>query len=294
MAQTPRELDIPVLTGAEMDSPFEEAVAKALHRHGYRVEAQVGSSGFRIDLAVYDPDDEGRFLLAVECDGARYHSSSWARERDRLRQVVLEQKGWTFHRIWSTDWFYDRDAELAKLLEAIEKARIDRGPDTRREPAPPRPEVERAEPAEARPPARTPYVEAAFAVARSRSISLHEATPDTLAGYVARIVETEGPVHLDEVARRLSRLWGNKRSGSRIHGAVQAAADLATRRNRIQYVEAGAGRFLDRCSRTGRIVVRDRSQVSSSTLRKVAMLPPYRDPRGHRVGGGAQYRHRVR
>ena len=70
------DLDIPVLTGAGPDSPFEEAVAKAVQNHGYRVAGQVGSSGFLIDLAVYDPDDEGRFLLAIECDGARYHSSA--------------------------------------------------------------------------------------------------------------------------------------------------------------------------------------------------------------------------
>ena len=121
------DLDIPVLTGGEPDSPFESAVAKAITSHGYRVEGQVGSAGFLIDLAVYDPDDEGRFLLAVECDGARYHSSSWARERDRLRQAVLEGKGWRFHRIWSTDWFYNRQVELDKLLTAIERARSGSG-----------------------------------------------------------------------------------------------------------------------------------------------------------------------
>ena len=209
-----------MLTGAEMDSPFEEAVATALRNHGYRVAAQVGSAGFRIDLAVYDPDDEGRFLLAVECDGARYHSSSWARERDRLRQLVLEQKGWRFHRIWSTDWFYNRNTEMAKLMEAIETARLDRDPGIRQKPVAPRPEVERAKPAEAKP-EQTPYVEADFVIERSQHSNLHETAPGDLAKYVAHIVETEGPVHIEEVARRLSRLWGYQRSGSRIQASVR-------------------------------------------------------------------------
>ena len=268
------ELDIPVLTGAEMDSPFEEAVAKALQAHGYRVAAQVGSSGFRIDLAVYDPDDEGRFLLAVECDGARYHSSSWARERDRLRQAVLESKGWRFHRIWSTDWFYSRDSELEGLLEAIEAARIDRHAGKRPEPVAPPPDVERAAPVEAGPPDSTPYVEASFGIPESRRFQLHELDRDLVARYVAEIVSTEGPVHLDEAARRLARLWGYKRTGSRIRSAVVSGAGHAVSRGVIRYVDGPAGRFLDRCDRTGELRVRDRSGVESATLRRVDMLPP--------------------
>ena len=267
------ELDIPLPTGAEMDSPFEEAVAKALQSRGYRVEAQVGSSGFRIDLAVYDPDDEGRFLLAVECDGARYHSSSWARERDRLRQAVLEQKGWTFHRIWSTDWFYSRDGEVKKLLEAIERARLNRHADTKPDPFTPRPTVERVEPVEASALAQTPYVEADFTIPGSEYVELQEAVEDDLIKCVVQIVETEGPVHIEEVARRLSRLWGYQRTGSRIQAAVKSAVNGAVSLNRIQYVDGAARRFLDRRGRTGKMAVRDRSAVRSSTLRKVEMLP---------------------
>ena len=159
------EMDAPLLPGAPMDSPFEEDVAHALQQHGHRVEPQVGSSGFRIDLAVRDPDDEGRFLLAVECDGARYHSSSWARGRDRQRQTVLEQKGWTFHRIWSTDWFYNRDAELDKLLEAVERARANRSRERASAPATVKTRVERVQRAASSPetePEHPAYREADF------------------------------------------------------------------------------------------------------------------------------------
>jgi superfamily I DNA and/or RNA helicase/very-short-patch-repair endonuclease len=89
--------------GADFDSPFE-------------------ATGFRIDFAVRDPRDPGRFVLAIECDGATYHSALWARERDRLRQEVLEGLGWRVHRIWSTDWFYRRDEQLRKLKAALDAA----------------------------------------------------------------------------------------------------------------------------------------------------------------------------
>src|SRR5262249_15144243 len=87
----------------EVDSPFEREVFEELTRAGLTVHPQVGCSGFRIDLAVVDPRAPGRYLLGVECDGATYHSSATARDRDRLRQEVLEGLGWRICRIWSTD-----------------------------------------------------------------------------------------------------------------------------------------------------------------------------------------------
>jgi very-short-patch-repair endonuclease len=109
-------------TGAPADSPFEEMVADAIRAMGYEVDHQVGSAGFRIDLGIRHPDLPGKYILAVECDGATYHSALWARERDRLRQQVLEHLGWRFHRIWSTDWFYRRSDELVRLKARLEEA----------------------------------------------------------------------------------------------------------------------------------------------------------------------------
>ena len=104
------------------ESPLEEAVKTALTAKGWQVVPQVGCSNYRIDLAVVDPDMPGRFLLGIECDGAMYHSGQSARERDRLRQEVLEGLGWKIHRIWSTDWWEHADKELEKALDAIEAA----------------------------------------------------------------------------------------------------------------------------------------------------------------------------
>ena len=268
------EMDVPQLTGAPMDSPFEEDVAHQLQLRGHRVEPQVGSSGFKIDLAVRDPDDESRFLLAVECDGARYHSSSWARERDRLRQTVLEQKGWTFHRIWSTDWFYKRDVELRKLLDAVERARLNRPRERKVVPVPTKAvTVERAERTSETEPERVAYREADFWIPERELYELHEASAAVLHSYIARIVEEEGPVHIDEVARRLSRLWGYKRLGKRIQEAVESAVRAATRRGLIRYADDGRRQFLERREGTVPVVVRDRSNAGS-TLRKKDMLPP--------------------
>lgn len=108
------------VTGREFDSPFEAEVADRIKQLGYEVHPQVGVSGYRIDLAIVDPNNPGRYMLAVECDGAMYHSGSTARERDRLRQEVLEGLGWNVYRIWSTDWWMDSRREIDKLKLHIE------------------------------------------------------------------------------------------------------------------------------------------------------------------------------
>jgi very-short-patch-repair endonuclease len=108
--------------GADVESPFEEEVLAAIQDLGWTAVPQVGCSGYRIDLAVQDPDNPGRFVLAVECDGATYHSTASARARDRQRQEVLESLGWRFHRIWSTDWWQSRAGEVRRLKAALESA----------------------------------------------------------------------------------------------------------------------------------------------------------------------------
>ena len=103
-------------------NPFEVDVRDTLARHGLKLTAQYGSSGYWIDFAVQHPTQPGRYVLAIECDGATYHSSESARDRDRLRQEQLEHLGWHFHRIWSSEWFYNKEAALEKVLAAYKRA----------------------------------------------------------------------------------------------------------------------------------------------------------------------------
>ena len=107
---------------AEHDSPFEAEVCAELERRGWTVHRQVGCSGYRIDLAVVDPELPGRYLLGIECDGASYHSASSVRDRDKLRHELLRELGWALHRIWSTDWWENREREVDELLAALEAA----------------------------------------------------------------------------------------------------------------------------------------------------------------------------
>jgi very-short-patch-repair endonuclease len=102
------------------DSPFEEAVAEKLRAKGWKVVPQVGVSRFRIDLGIVHPDRPGDFLVGVECDGATYHRSATARDRDKVRASVLEGLGWNLLRVWSTDWFVDPEVEIERLHANLE------------------------------------------------------------------------------------------------------------------------------------------------------------------------------
>ncbi|WP_405769150.1 DUF3320 domain-containing protein [Streptomyces sp. NBC_00080] len=107
---------------AAPESPFEEEVIDTLRGWGYEVQPQVGVAGFRIDMAVRHPGAPGTYALGIECDGAMYHSSRAARDRDRLREAVLRDLGWRLHRIWGTDWYRNRRDAMARLRAAVEQA----------------------------------------------------------------------------------------------------------------------------------------------------------------------------
>lgn len=104
------------------DSPFEESVYDFLVKNGYNVRTQIGCSGYRIDMAVQHPNNKDLYTIGIECDGATYHSTRTARERDRLRQDILENMGWKIYRIWSTDWIKNKEREEKELISAIQNS----------------------------------------------------------------------------------------------------------------------------------------------------------------------------
>lgn len=110
-------------TQGDFESPFEQAVAEALAAKGWRTCPQVGVSSFRIDLGIVDPKSPGRFLAGIECDGATYHRSRTARDRDKLREQVLRGLGWEIIRIWSCDWWHDARGALEKVHARLQHLR---------------------------------------------------------------------------------------------------------------------------------------------------------------------------
>lgn len=243
-----------------IESPFEEAVAEALESRGWRLDPQVGVSGFRIDLGVIHPDRPGAYLAGVECDGATYHRSAAARDRDKTRQQVLEGLGWKIVRVWSPDWWYDCNTAIDTLHNQLDELlRVSRESteratseaivddqeieDTSIAPLSPGELVlptdfsVAAVPAEADD-ARQPQMVAKSAASDTPRVMYCVADLDDAASQQARffdadysrelrkmalaVVEVESPVRDDVVARRVARAHGFARTGARIKDRVMS------------------------------------------------------------------------
>jgi len=111
----------PIKTGKSPDSDFEIAVMKFLNEAGFKCIPQLGVAGYYLDIAVINPNNDNEYLLGIECDGATYHSSKSVRDRDRLRQEVLENLGWKIMRIWSTDWYKDPESAIKPIIKEIKR-----------------------------------------------------------------------------------------------------------------------------------------------------------------------------
>lgn len=227
---------------ADCESPFEEQVCTVLRERGYEVHPQVGCSGYRIDLAVVDPDQPGRYLLGIECDGANYHRAKTARDRDRLRESILRELGWQLHRIWSTDWWRNPKEELSRIERAIEKARRN----STRDAVYKEPSMARIA---AAPTAITSTLKINAAVLPSASQQLQMPLPPSAPVYqpfpirkilgnleafylpstdqsiriiLEGVINHEGPISISLAARRVAAHWGIKRVTENIQARITA------------------------------------------------------------------------
>lgn len=213
-------------SSGDVESPLEESVFSAVSAAGFDASPQVGVAGYRVDIGVRHPDHPGRFVLAIECDGRAYHSSKAARDRDRLRQEVLERLGWTVHRVWGPAWYRDRDNQESLLRDRIREAILASDAAGSGSPVPDFvPTVDTA-PAEFisieandNLPWVSPYLVSGVTVTPTRE--LHESGPQVRSA-ILEICAVEAPIAFDLLVERVRTAWGMRRAGSRARDAVRS------------------------------------------------------------------------
>jgi very-short-patch-repair endonuclease len=240
----------------DQEPEFEVQVASALKRAGYSLEVEVGSGGYRIDLAVVDPQSPGRYLLGIEFDGPRYQTARWARDRDRLRQTVLDGLGWTLHRIWSADWLKNREDCLRRCVAAIEASRRSRAAAPVRT-AKPSVAIERTSQAPVG--AAIEDYRPAKVAASIGDTHLAEIPTQSVAQFIGAIVEDEGPIHVDEVKHRVLDAI-QARAGAKRDAAIEEGIAMAVARTLV----TRRGDFL---WRKKEVAPRDRSRMSDASRR---------------------------
>lgn len=266
------------------ESPFELDVFRELSSRGLNLVPQVGVAGYSIDFGVVDETFPGRYLCGIECDGATYHSSESARDRDRLRQEVLERRGWIIHRLWSTDWFKDRQGQIERLLRLVGESRQRRIVELAQL------EEEKRRQAETDAAFEMEEIDAADELETGEQISqtnsfpkialpkvptyvfadtsvlfsgknFNAASDSEVDDVILNVVEVESPIHFKELASRVVARWGNSVAGTTMTAKVQARVDSLWWKRKIRT----AGDFIFAVN--GTISVRSRVGLRMSAER---------------------------
>lgn len=252
---------------------FHSIIAGGLEAHGYKVEANVGNSDIKVDLAVIDPRDPSRFVLGILSDGEHYQALQSARERERLVPDALRQRGWNLHRVWIIDWYRNPEEELQRLLDHLEELCFE-------PPAPPAAsetflerEVKRQPPLLHQHEALSDYVPYETAKIK-RSDYLTEADPETvpisaIKDVLRKVVQCESPVHREEAQRRVLGSLGLIPRAAEFQETL-AAAELDLRKECAVQEESEG--FLA-CNDGRKSLIRDRSNCLGS-LRTVTKVSP--------------------
>ncbi|HLU46744.1 MAG TPA: AAA domain-containing protein, partial [Planctomycetota bacterium] len=215
---------------------LEEAIAELLRASGHDVVAGVGHSRHRLGLAVRDAG-KGSYILGIDTDGPAWQEQGTARDRERLRQQVLEGLGWRVHQVWSTEWLRNARGELDRILAAIERAKEG-----------------------ALEPEVLPLLDAAQKKASSRKKAPRRARPaedlvrpytvamldpagepdefgESARAIAARLVATvraEAPIHKSEATRRVAACWKIPKITRSVEETITAAIDKAAAEERIR------------------------------------------------------------
>ena len=219
---------ISVNDNEEYDSPFEQDVCEFLKEKGFDVTTQVGCSKYRVDIGLKRPGTSD-YVLAIECDGATYHSSKSARDRDRLRQSILERMNWKFYRIWSTDWYKNTKAEKSALIDACNKA-LEESKDTFFESN-----------------SGDKSIDISHMV-KSQSVSSNRKLYDKYVKYnggsdynPSRMAEkytmAEGPISIDYLLKKICYIWDYEKATQRVKELFmhQFRSNIVTRENNFLY-----------------------------------------------------------
>ncbi len=216
------------------DSTVTECIAKAIKELGYGVKCNIGSSEFKVDIGIIDPDNEKEYLLGILLDGENTLHSSTAQDRFILQPSVLNGLGWNILRVWTLDWFDDKDRVLGNI-----KAAIDSAPKHEAETAPPsKPAVyatsqfEREEASALTSAFAQPYMTADIGIMGTSDDFYKPENKQKIRETAEKIIAVEAPISEKLFMRKVFTAWGITRSGSRVESifanAAQGVSPFAT------------------------------------------------------------------
>ena len=222
---------------------LQETIAEFLKEKGFTVEQSVGCSGFRIDLAVKNPDRPEEFLLGIECDNKSYAAQNTTRDRETLRRQVLKGLGWQIWRAWCVDWTFDRARAEKELLNFLEQLRAGKAEEENLKKEETHSSVAAVSPIESEAEEMAVQTAGEMGSAVSQNCKEYHIWKNTcqvnqeefyegrgkriIRAQIAEIIEEEAPIYETLLKRRIARAWGFSRTG----GNIQRILDDCLARN---------------------------------------------------------------
>lgn len=213
-----------------------EAVCAALEEKGYATQRAVGKSAYKVDIGVIDPRRPGQYLLGILLDGESYGAAKTVRDREIAQIDVLSGLGWNILRIWTMDWWDNRQKELDRVFDCLEKLKTQPPktavlPAVKSSPAPP-PAAERKVAGNV-----NQTAELLISMPEAPGVPLYEPAhlqAETLAPEdfiqpmytkriqekIRRVIEKEAPVCEALLIRRVVQSFGISRTGTRIQSRM--------------------------------------------------------------------------
>ncbi|MGO4107902.1 DUF3320 domain-containing protein [Paenibacillus sp. YAF4_2] len=226
-------------------SNLHRSLASDLKALGYETDLHVGASGYRVDLGVLDPANKGQYVLGIVLDGPMYRDAGAARDRDLLREQVLSQLGWNLIRVWSPEWWENKNQVIRQVVAAIQNAK------DRKQAAPPEGPSTAAEQivvaeseqvvkvaAAAVPmeqlsaPSKSESDVPVYTLCQLEPVTLgtemfySPASTELILGQIKRVIAEEGPISRSLLAKRVLQAWGITRLGAKLD---QRLTDLLSR-----------------------------------------------------------------
>ncbi len=96
-------------------------IRSLLKAEGFDSDLNVGHSEYKIDVAVVDPANPETYILGILLDGRSYGASKTTRDREIAQIGILQNLGWNIMRIWTMDWWDNRQKEIKRIVEEVRR-----------------------------------------------------------------------------------------------------------------------------------------------------------------------------
>lgn len=210
---------------------IENIIAVELRKRGHTVHTNIGCSGYKVNIGIVNPQKEKTYSLGILCDGIKYKETKTTRDREVVQTNVLKLLGWHILRVWTMDWWENKEEVLKSIEDEIEKIRTGMQPEVEGPVIYEIPTVVEEEPLTSAPSLNqeasvssevltqkeyTPVVLDIIVESSSESFFYPE-NKEMILSLIKKVMDSEAPISRSLLCRKILSAWGITRMGTRLN-----------------------------------------------------------------------------